>query len=755
MGGWPSCPCATASCRRAAPSPWPSAAVARCWSGDGAAAAAAALAGIASDPVMRVGGTALRPGGVGRSLLGAVRRRADRRRPARVGRRARPRAPARPSSSAGRCWPAPSACTADGADLARSGGLVIETVVRRRPVRGDAAARRTRRRARRRRAAAVAARSPIARRPRRTRRDAEVVEVLPPDVATMDLAEAPPHRRRRRRARRRRSASTSSPRSATALGASMGATRVVTDRAGSATSARSARPASSSTRASTSRSASAARCSTPSGLGQPDHIVSVNTDPHCPMMQLADLAIVRRRQRRARRAGRARLGGRSRWPDVDVVVRRRRPGRRRPPRWCWRGPAARCCSSSAGPFPGAKNMYGGVVYGRDPRHAHPALVGGGADPALGHAPRDDGADRRRRRSPSTSAPTPGAGRPTTAPPPTGPTSTRGWPARPTTPAPSWCARRRPPGCSATAGRVVGVRTDRPDGDLTRRASSSPATASTRSSPRRPASTAAVDAEHYTVGVKETLALPKEVIDERFGVRGRDGVDIEILGVHAAASPGGGFVYTNLDTLAVGVVLKLPALAAQQRAGPRRSSPTLKAHPAIAPLVEGGEVKEYSAHVIPEAGFDMMPDAGRRRPARGRRRRGAVPRRRHLAGGRQLRHRLGPGRRRGGRRGAAHAATPRRRGLAGYRTRLETSVRARRPPQAAPASPDLVLSDRVQHQLPAAGLCNVVERHVPRRQPGARSRACAASLARGARRAPGVRAPRPGQGRVDGGAEAFG
>jgi electron transfer flavoprotein alpha subunit len=29
-----------------------------------------------------------------------------------------------------------------------------------------------------------------------------------------------------------------------------------------------------------------------SGLGNPDHIVSVNTDPHCPMMQLADLAIV-------------------------------------------------------------------------------------------------------------------------------------------------------------------------------------------------------------------------------------------------------------------------------------------------------------------------------------------------------------------------------------------------------------------------------------------------------------------------------
>jgi electron transfer flavoprotein alpha subunit len=28
------------------------------------------------------------------------------------------------------------------------------------------------------------------------------------------------------------------------------------------------------------------------GLGRPDHIISVNTDPHCPMMQLADMAVI-------------------------------------------------------------------------------------------------------------------------------------------------------------------------------------------------------------------------------------------------------------------------------------------------------------------------------------------------------------------------------------------------------------------------------------------------------------------------------
>jgi electron transfer flavoprotein alpha subunit len=28
------------------------------------------------------------------------------------------------------------------------------------------------------------------------------------------------------------------------------------------------------------------------GLGQPDHVVAVNTDPSCPMMAMADLAVV-------------------------------------------------------------------------------------------------------------------------------------------------------------------------------------------------------------------------------------------------------------------------------------------------------------------------------------------------------------------------------------------------------------------------------------------------------------------------------
>ena len=154
-----------------------------------------------------------------------------------------------------------------------------------------------------------------------------------------------------------------------------------------------------------------------------------------------------------------------------------------------------------------------------------------------------------------------------------------------------------------AGRVVGVRTDRPDGDV--RARVVIACDGVNSFLAKEAGLyGPVDAANYTVGVKETLALPKHVIDERFGVRGNEGVDYEIVGCTQGVN-GGGFVYTNLDTIAVGVVLKLPKLAAQKQR-PEEIIAAFKAHPAIAPLVEGAEVKEYSAHVIPEAGYSMLP-----------------------------------------------------------------------------------------------------------------------------------------------------
>jgi electron transfer flavoprotein alpha subunit len=121
--------------------------------------------------------------------------------------------------------------------------------------------------------------------------DATVLEVLPPDPATMDLAEAP-----RIVAG---GAGLDSPARfeqlavvAEALGASLGATRVVTDRGWLGherqigTTGVVVEP-----KVYVAFGISGAVQHT-SGLGQPDHMVSVNTDPSCPMMQLADVAVV-------------------------------------------------------------------------------------------------------------------------------------------------------------------------------------------------------------------------------------------------------------------------------------------------------------------------------------------------------------------------------------------------------------------------------------------------------------------------------
>jgi electron transfer flavoprotein-quinone oxidoreductase len=266
-------------------------------------------------------------------------------------------------------------------------------------------------------------------------------------------------------------------------------------------------------------------------------------------------------------------------------------------------------------------------------------------------------------------------------------------------------------CSTTAtgllrddsGAIVGVRTDRPDGDI--RATVVVACDGVNSFLAKEAGLYGhVDASHYTVGVKETLALPKEVIDERFGVRGRDGVDIEILGGTGGVN-GGGFLYTNLDTIAVGVVLKLPALAAQSKR-PEEIIAGLKAHPAIAPLVEGGEIKEYSAHLIPEAGRAMMPrfttdgmvvagDAAAMCLAAGIWLEGVnFAMASGMYAGESVAEAL--------RTGDATAA-----GLAGYERRLNDTFVLRDHDRLRRA-PALVLSDRVQHQYPQF-VAGVVER----------------------------------------------
>lgn len=153
------------------------------------------------------------------------------------------------------------------------------------------------------------------------------------------------------------------------------------------------------------------------------------------------------------------------------------------------------------------------------------------------------------------------------------------------------------------GRVVGVRTDRQGAEL--RAGVVIACDGVNSFLAKEAGLLnGAEASHYTLGVKEVLELPREVIDERFGVQSGEGVDIEILGC-TRTIPGGGFLYTNADTVSVGVVVSLPQLA-DSGIRPEELIADLKGHPTIAPYLKGSSLKEYAAHLIPEGGYDTMP-----------------------------------------------------------------------------------------------------------------------------------------------------
>jgi electron transfer flavoprotein-quinone oxidoreductase len=117
----------------------------------------------------------------------------------------------------------------------------------------------------------------------------------------------------------------------------------------------------------------------------------------------------------------------------------------------------------------------------------------------------------------------------------------------------------------------------------------------------------LSAGNVALAVKEILFMPEEVIQQRFNVKEDEGVVIELMGTVTEGMVGTGFLYTNKDSLTIGVGCMLGDF----KANPLRTTPyalleKLKRHPSIAPLIEGGEMKEYTAHLIPEGGFNAVP-----------------------------------------------------------------------------------------------------------------------------------------------------
>lgn len=117
---------------------------------------------------------------------------------------------------------------------------------------------------------------------------------------------------------------------------------------------------------------------------------------------------------------------------------------------------------------------------------------------------------------------------------------------------------------------------------------------------------AVDVKDIAVGVKHVIKLTEEKINERFNTESGKGVALLCVGDVNKGISGGAFLYTNVDSVSLGLVVdsvgwkksKLPLADVAEQ---------LKQHPSIARYIEGGELIEYSAHLIPEGGFKSLPE----------------------------------------------------------------------------------------------------------------------------------------------------
>jgi electron transfer flavoprotein-quinone oxidoreductase len=153
-------------------------------------------------------------------------------------------------------------------------------------------------------------------------------------------------------------------------------------------------------------------------------------------------------------------------------------------------------------------------------------------------------------------------------------------------------------------RVIGVNTDRPDGEIRAQVVlladgiNSPLAAKTGFRPEpKP--------HQVALAVKEVIELTDEKIQDRFNVGPDQGVTIEIMGEVTQGMDGVAVIYTNRKSLSLCIGANLSALS-KQKVRPYEMMESFKEHPRVAPLIQGGKSTEYMAHWLAEGGYDAIP-----------------------------------------------------------------------------------------------------------------------------------------------------
>ncbi|MFA6807771.1 MAG: FAD-dependent oxidoreductase [Eubacteriales bacterium] len=108
-----------------------------------------------------------------------------------------------------------------------------------------------------------------------------------------------------------------------------------------------------------------------------------------------------------------------------------------------------------------------------------------------------------------------------------------------------------------------------------------------------------------VGAKEIIELPQNILEDRFNLNEGEGASWMFVGSCTGGRIGGGFLYTNKDSISLGIVATVGDIEQSEKSIPQMME-DFKQHPSIRPLIKDGKLAEYSAHLVPEAGYNMLP-----------------------------------------------------------------------------------------------------------------------------------------------------
>jgi len=156
------------------------------------------------------------------------------------------------------------------------------------------------------------------------------------------------------------------------------------------------------------------------------------------------------------------------------------------------------------------------------------------------------------------------------------------------------------------GEVVGITTDRPEGDLYAPIVIVAEGVNNLLTQKLGLAKADLWPEYVALGVKEVIGLSEEEVEKRFGLWGsEEGLAVQIFGDATIGLPGAAFLYTNRKSVSLGVAVILEDLVLHQLR-PYEVLERFKNHRLMHPYLQGGKSLEYGAHLIPEWGYDHLP-----------------------------------------------------------------------------------------------------------------------------------------------------